>query len=127
MQLSKDEWRRAAELSAAAEDGRKHAAWLRFKRFSAAPTAVLVAAGAVGLGAWWMFAHVVSPLFSGSGPSISGHLPLGFILVTLVAVVATVIAFRVSVPTGPFLIGRALAALFIWLGLLAYGVALIAS
>lgn len=125
--LSKEEWRRAAELAAAAEDGRKHASWLRFKRFGAAPAGILVAVGAAGLGAWWMFAHVVSPLFSGSGPHVAGRLPIGFVLVSGVALIGTIAAFRVRYPSAMFLIARAIGAVFIWLGLLTYAVTVLVA
>jgi hypothetical protein len=80
----------------------------------------------IGLGAWWLFAHVVSPIFTGSGPGL-GHLPIGFVLVAFVALIGTVAAWRVAVPSAPFLIVRALLTGLVWLALAAYGAALLAS
>jgi hypothetical protein len=124
--LSKEEWNATAERAAAADYGTRHARWLRFRRFGAAPVGILIGAGAVGLGAWWLFTHVVGPLFTGSGPGL-GHLPIGFILVAFVALIGTVAAWRVAVPSAPFLIVRALMTVLVWLALAAYGAALIAS
>jgi hypothetical protein len=124
--LSKEEWNATAERAAAAKYGDRHAAWLRFRRFGAVPTGILVAAAALGLGAWWLFAHVVIPLFSGNGPAL-GHLPFGFILVAVVALVGTVAAWRVSVPSAPFLIARTLLTVTVWLALAAFGAAMLAS
>lgn len=120
--LSKEEWNKTAERAAAAEYGAKHARWLRFKRFGAVPLSALVTAGALGLGAWWTFSHLLAPLFAGAGPDLSGHLPLGFLLVVLAAGVGTVAAFRVSVPSASFLIARAVLSVLVWLGLLAFAI-----
>lgn len=124
--LSKEEWNATAERAAAADYGTRHARWLRFRRFGAAPAGLLVGAGAVGLAGWWMFVHVVGPLFTGSGPGL-GHLPIVFILLAVVALVGTVVAWRVAVPSAPFLIVRALLTVFVWLGLIAYGAAILTS
>jgi hypothetical protein len=124
--LSKEEWNATSERAAAAKYGERHAGWLRFRRFGAVPTGILVGAGAIGLGAWWLFAHIVGPLFTGSGPGL-GHLPIGFILVVAIAFIGTVAAWRVAVPSAPFLIVRALLTVLVWLGLAAYGAALLAS
>jgi hypothetical protein len=124
--LSKEEWNATAERAAAADYGTRHARWLRFRRFGAAPAGILLAAGTIGLGAWWMFAHVLVPLFTGNGPGL-GHLPIGFILVAAAAAIGTVAAWRVSVPSAPFLIARGLLTVLVWLGLGAYAVAMLAS
>lgn len=124
--LSKEEWNATAERAAAAKHGDRHAGWLRFRRFGAAPVGILLAAGTIGLGAWWLFEHVLAPLFTGSGPGL-GHLPIGFILVAAITAVATVAAWRVAVPSAPFLIARGLLTILVWLGLGAYAVALLAS
>jgi hypothetical protein len=124
--LSKEEWNATSERAAAAKYGERHAGWLRFRRFGAVPTGILVGAGTIGLGAWWLFAHVVSPIFTGSGPGL-GHLPIAFILVAFVALIGTVAAWRVAVPSAPFLIVRTLMTVLVWLALAAYGAALIAS
>jgi hypothetical protein len=124
--LSKEEWNATAERAAAADYGTRHARWLRFRRFGAVPTGILVGAGTIGLGAWWLFAHVFVPLFTGAGPGL-GHLPIGFILVATVAAIGTVAAWRVEVPSAPFLIVRGLLTVLVWLGLGAYAVALLAS
>lgn len=123
MQLSKDEWCRAAELSAAAEDGRRRSRWLKFQRFGAAPVGVLVATGALGLGAWWLFSHLIAPLFSGSAPHLSGHLSIGFMVVFLLAILLTVGVFRVRYLSTALLIARAMIVSFLWLGLIAYALA----
>lgn len=124
--LSKQEWNKAAELAAAAKYGTQHAAWLRFKRFGAGPTAVLAAAAALGLGAWWLFAHVFAPLFSGPGPTVTGHLPVGFWIVAGVFLVGTIAAFRVRLPSAPFLLARTFVSLLVWLGMVAYAVGVLA-
>jgi hypothetical protein len=124
--LSKEEWNATAERAAAAKYGDRHAGWLRFRRFGAVPTGILVAAGVLGLGAWWLFVHVLGPLFTGTGPAL-GHLPFGLVLVAVLALIGTIAAWRVTVPSAPFLIARALLTVFVWLGLLAYAVAMLAS
>ena len=117
--LSKEEWRKTAELAAAAEDGRRHASWLRFKRFGAVPTGILVGAGFLGLGAWWLFAHVVTPIFSGGIPSLGGHLPGIFWVVAVGMVAGSVVAFRRPVVSVAVLLARIVAVLA-WIGLAVY-------
>ena len=124
--LSKDEWRTVAERAAAAKYGERHAAKLLFLRFGAGPVGILLAAGGLGLGAWWVYAHVLVPLFSGGGPGLHGF-PVGFWVVAVIGMAATIAALRVAVPSAPFLIARSIVAVLFWLGMAAYALAVIAS
>lgn len=88
--LSKEEWTRTAEHSAAAAYGEKHKEWYAFKRWGAAPLGVLIAVGAVGYGAFWLWERATG-LLSGSGPSVDA--PLGLFAAAAVLLLVTVIAF----------------------------------
>lgn len=117
--LSKNEWRTVAERAAAAKHGERNADWLHFKRFGAARLGVVVALGAVGLGARWLWLHLLGPLFSGE--AITGHVPAGFWLVVAICLLLSILALRsrvLSLP--PFAIARGIVIAFLWLGLGAY-------
>jgi hypothetical protein len=127
--LSKEEWNAVAERAAAADYGTRHARWLRFRRFGAGPAGILLVAGAVGLGVWWVFAHLIRPAFDHQWVRSDASLPIAFWLFAAVALIATIYAFRPRIiPPAPSLrFLRAVVAGLIWLGLLTYAVTVLAA
>lgn len=115
--LSKDDWMKTAEYQAARVYGEKYAGWFAFRRFLAGPLGILVIAGSLGLGAYWLWNHV-------GVPATPGRLSTAFWVLAVALVIGTFVAFR---PTGKFrtaaaLLVRGVVVGLLWLGFLTYAV-----
>lgn len=124
MGLSKEQWRNVAEASAAAKYGERYASWLAFRRFGATPLLIAAAIGTVGLGAWWVWSHLIDPLLSGvavGGPGI----PLLYWIAVALAGIGTAAALRIPVIHFGVFLARAAAVGIVWLVLIGYGVSLL--
>lgn len=127
--ITREEWKRTAEHAAAAKHGEKNYGWYAFRQYGAVPVGIAVAAGAVGLGAWWMWSNVIRPLFDHDTPGPAGGLPDAFWVITVIALVATLIAFR---PGRKFamlhvLLAKVAVTALVWLGLFGYAIAYIST
>ncbi len=115
MALTKQEWNHAAEKAAAEKYGRDHAGGYTFKRYGAAPTFVLLAAGVLGfLGykAWTKAAAFVT------GASLD--IPRWSMMAAAILIVATIIAYRPGRQLSATLtlpIIKAFVFVVLWLGL----------
>lgn len=127
--ITREEWKHTAERAAAAKHGEKHYGWYSFRQYGAVPLGIALSAAAVGLGAWWMWSNVIRPLFDHDIPGPAGGLPGAFWVVAVIALVATLIAFRPGRGFVLFhitLIKVAVTAL-VWLGLFGYAIAYIST
>lgn len=122
MRLTKEEWDRQAERSAAAKFGEDHAAWYTFKRYGLAPTAIGVGLIAVAVGVHWLWSHLRVPTI-GAGRT---GLPALFWILLAALVVGTVTAFRPRefTPAATMLV-RAFVTGLLWLGFVTYGITVI--
>lgn len=88
--LSKEEWMRIEQSSAAAKRGERRERYHTFRRFYAVPTAIGVVLGAAGYAVYWT-AHRIGDVVSAPR---THHLPGLFWFLLLGALVLTIAAFR---------------------------------
>jgi hypothetical protein len=89
MGMTRSEWWSVAEKSAAEHYGRKYASFFMFRRWMAGPLGVVLAAGAFGWGAWWVWTHAAAA-FTRPGAG----LPSGVWVLAGAWLVVTVVAYR---------------------------------
>lgn len=121
--LSKSEWRIEAERSAARKWGEENSGAFFFWRFLAGPLGVVILAGLVGLGAYWLVRRAGEAL--SGGPALSA--PVGFWVAFTALAVGTAVAFRPrkAFTTFSFAVVRAVIVALLWLGLLAFGIGML--
>ncbi len=118
--LSKEEWRRIEESSAAAKRGERRERYHTFRRFYAVPTTIAVVLGAAGYAVYWT-AHRVSDVVSAPR---GHHLPGMFWLLLIGAILFTIAAVRPRlIPLmGGAKLAWAGAVILVWLSLGAFTV-----
>jgi len=121
--LSKGEWKQEAERAAARKMGEDNAGWFFFRRFLAAPLAVVGLAAAVALGVRWLWSRATDAVGGFSAPDSSTSSAAWFVLGGLVIV--TAVAFRPrEMPTpAHILLLKLIVFGLAWLGTLAYLIA----
>lgn len=121
--LTKSEWKQEAERAAARKMGEDNAGWFFFRRFLAAPLAVVAAAVALAAGVRWLWGRASAGLDGFSAPDSSTSSAVWFVLGTMVII--TAVAFRPRQSPTPAHILLLKLALFglAWLGTIAYLIA----
>lgn len=122
--LTKGEWMREADASAARAWGEKHSTMMAL-RHGVIPAGVLIGAVFLGWGAWWLWDHASAALPEPVAEQHAG-IPSAFWIAAGILLLVTVIAFRprrIPTPAHILIVKLGVTAL-LWLGVIAYGVAL---
>lgn len=115
--LTKDQWMKIAEASAASHYGEKYAGWFMFRRFMAGPVGIATGALVLSVTGYLALTHLHLPRMTGGG-----HLPVAFWVVVVGLALVTAFTFRPGriVPAAAIIVRGALFAL-LWLGVASYG------